>query len=349
MPPYGPRPGAHDRGRATKSDGTPWRPIIHIEDICLEALQQLEVLERVEGYPEALVRLGDETPLRREGGERPVDQLAPGSQGTSKISFRNMKPPPFTQRSAVATSRSDVTPAARVGLDDVERVRRPHGKECCGRGIRPEGLDQLIERGVGEGVAVVGQEHVLALPETIRVATFNIHTGRNSSGGENLQLTGETLRGFDFVGLQEVSDPLLGDDQSAQLATMTGMTSQFFASERQYWHDAFGNAMLTKLPVHSWQRTPLPSSAEGSRRNATIVHLGDKQLTVIITHTARHEDQAAQLEMVSQLFLAQPEPAILMGDLNATSENPILQRLLGHAGRDQRHRSEGARPLGQAH
>ena len=170
------------------------------------------------------------------------------------------------------------------------------------------------------------------LPQSIRVATFNIHGGRDGSGKKDLALTARTITGFNFIGMQEVTNPYFEDDQAQQLGKLTDMKSEFFPSERQYWRDAFGNAMLTSLPVYSWERFPLLALDEDSRRNAAIVKLGDKQVTVIVTHIARHEDQYQQLKQVSDMFLAQTGPTILMGDFNATSQHPVLRQLLGTRG-----------------
>lgn len=170
------------------------------------------------------------------------------------------------------------------------------------------------------------------LPSTIRVATFNIHGGRDAAGKDDLSLTARTLEGFDFIGLQEVTKPFFKDNQAQELGRILGMAAEFLPSERQYWRDCFGNGMLTKLPVHSWERRPLLALDEDSRRNATIVKLGKKQVTVIVTHIARHEDQYDQLKQVSKIFLAEPGPCVLMGDMNANSQYPLLRELLGAEG-----------------
>src|ERR1051325_5813712 len=53
---------------------------------------------------------------------------------------------------------------------------------------------------------------------TLRVATFNIHSGRNAAGDYNLEKTAAVLRGFDLIALNEVRGTgILSDVDQAQL------------------------------------------------------------------------------------------------------------------------------------
>lgn len=165
----------------------------------------------------------------------------------------------------------------------------------------------------------------------IRVATFNIHSGRGAGAGTggktDLTLTSKTLEGFDLIGLQEVYNSLEpGTPPQTTLLAAPSQVSLFAATERQYWGDRFGNGLITATPVSSWKTITLPAPKEHSRRNAIIAHSGP--ITFIITHITRSVDQDEQLRTVEKLFLDQPAPAILMGDLNATSQHPLIQGLL---------------------
>lgn len=186
--------------------------------------------------------------------------------------------------------------------------------------------------GVESGSAFHGVPAKVAAsrPASLRVATFNIHSGQPESGGENLELTAKTLAGFDFAGLNEVRGALLpsSPDQAQRLGEILGVNWLFLPTERRYWHEAFGNAALSRLPVHSWERRPLASPTHGSRRNVTIVKLEQPKVTLLLTHIARNADQETQLKALAKLFLEEPEPVVLMGDLNVTSENAVIAELL---------------------
>src|ERR1035437_6212331 len=159
----------------------------------------------------------------------------------------------------------------------------------------------------------------------IRVASFNMHSGRGASGKEDLALTAKTAQGFDLVGYQEVyaSPRPTIPPQIGFIGQSLGQAWLFAPTERQYWGDRFGNGLTTNLPVQDWHREPLPAPREQSRRNVLIVRSAwpGTTITSLITHITRSSDQDEQLRVVEKLFLNQPAPAILMGDLNATSQH----------------------------
>jgi endonuclease/exonuclease/phosphatase family metal-dependent hydrolase len=62
------------------------------------------------------------------------------------------------------------------------------------------------------------------------------------------------------------------------------------------------------------------------------VEQGPSALHVLVTHLDRVQDRAAQLDRVTAEFLSLPEPALLMGDLNTTADDPQLARLLAEPG-----------------
>ena len=66
----------------------------------------------------------------------------------------------------------------------------------------------------------------------------------------------------------------------------------------------------------------------------TLFHLdvAGTPVRIVVTHIDRRDDTAVQLQAVSNLFLGLAEPAILMGDLNVTAEDPRLAELLGTSG-----------------
>lgn len=177
------------------------------------------------------------------------------------------------------------------------------------------------------GVGVAGR-----LPATITLGTFNIHSGVGKSGEEDLSGTARTLEGMDIVALNEARGALLGEDQVRQLGRLTGLDGVFLPSERQYWHDAFGNGLLSRYPITSWQRVPLPAPKGGSRRNITVTSIAGGRLRIVLTHITRSDDMAGQLREAANVFLAQPEPAVLMGDLNAKGDHPVLAELLARPG-----------------
>jgi endonuclease/exonuclease/phosphatase family metal-dependent hydrolase len=174
--------------------------------------------------------------------------------------------------------------------------------------------------------------HQQTAPSRLRVATFNIHGGVGLDGGRDLKRTAECLQGLDLIGLNEVQGAWLraDGDQAAALGRQLGLSWLFAPTERRWWHDHFGNALLTALPLLSWQRIPLAGPPRESHRNVLLARLvyGEGALQVLTTHLDRGRYRESQLRVVLNLFLAMAPPAVLLGDLNTSEQDPILQQLL---------------------
>ncbi|MBI5758805.1 MAG: endonuclease/exonuclease/phosphatase family protein [Planctomycetales bacterium] len=168
--------------------------------------------------------------------------------------------------------------------------------------------------------------------DTLRVATFNIHGGRGADGVRDLRRIADLLKGFDLVGLNEVHGARIGsdDNQSARLGKNLDQLWLFAPTERRWWRDDFGNAVLTKLTVNHWYRFPLPTTQGSGFRNVvwlTIPWRG-RTVTVLVTHLDRTRDRETQLRTVLNLFQSLAPPAILLGDFNTTPTDPMLRRFL---------------------
>lgn len=171
--------------------------------------------------------------------------------------------------------------------------------------------------------------------ETIRIATFNIHGGKGGDGKVDLDRTAHVLGGLDIVALNEVDgDLFLRRNQAGVLADSLGMAWIFAPTERRWWHDHFGNALLTTIEPESFFRIPLPGTQHEGHRNAILArfrHAGH-DLRVLATHLDRVIDREVQLEHVIELFLGLEEPVLLMGDLNTRPDDPRMRRLLSTPG-----------------
>ncbi len=176
-----------------------------------------------------------------------------------------------------------------------------------------------------------------ARPEgtTVRVATFNIQSGKGSDGRRDLDRTASSLKGFDIIGLNEVrgGPPWDPRDQAQLLGEKLGLSWLFAPGESRWWRGAYGNAVLSSLPARRWMRFPLPRARESSHRSILWVefeHRG-RAIHVLITHTTTQPDDE-QRAIVFEMFLALGEPAVLMGDLNARADHPEVLRLLAVPG-----------------
>jgi endonuclease/exonuclease/phosphatase family metal-dependent hydrolase len=176
-----------------------------------------------------------------------------------------------------------------------------------------------------------------ASKSVFRIATFNMHSGVGEDDVYNLNRTIQSVRDTDLCALNEVRGRLRGEppNQAEELARATGRAWLYLPSERRFWHEDFGNGLITRLAIREWVRTPLPTDpSHGGLRNATILRaeFGGREVQILLTHIDRAKDQAGQIRMVARLFDSLAEPSMLLGDLNADSDNPEVRSLVGRPG-----------------
>ncbi|MFL6144209.1 MAG: endonuclease/exonuclease/phosphatase family protein [Labedaea sp.] len=197
-----------------------------------------------------------------------------------------------------------------------------------------------------------------AVPDSIRVLTFNMHTGIGEDGRLDLTRTAATIRdsGADVVGLQEVDVHWAARsefrDQAADLAALLGMRAFFApiydlppdtegAPRRQY-----GVAVLSRLPLlatenHQITRlstqdpNPVPAPAPGFAEAVVLARGGP--VHVYVTHLDFRPDPAVRARQVADTVRILDEDRrgarqVLLGDLNATPDAPELAPLLHRLG-----------------
>lgn len=174
-----------------------------------------------------------------------------------------------------------------------------------------------------------------AAKPTLRLATFNIHSGFGADGRWDLKRTASVLRNFDIVALNEVRGFPLGFGNVSTLGDALEMPWLFAPTEQRWWFDEFGNGVLCRLPVESWRRTPLSGGARGyGFRNVVqlAVRWNGKILNLLVTHLDTRDDRVAQLREVGTMLASVPLPAVLMGDLNTGTSDSTLQAMISAAG-----------------
>lgn len=170
---------------------------------------------------------------------------------------------------------------------------------------------------------------------TLRVATFNIHAGVGQDGVQNLDRTAASLADVDLAALQEVRNPFLGfrGPQAAVVAEKLQMAWMFVPAERQWWHNHYGSAILTRAQLNDCVRIPFPTSSRQRFRTGLLanVRVHGRVVNVLCVHLDRDVENNThdlQLRTAIALFLSLREPAILLGDLNEVASHPEMARLL---------------------
>jgi endonuclease/exonuclease/phosphatase family metal-dependent hydrolase len=179
---------------------------------------------------------------------------------------------------------------------------------------------------------LIGREwtEVLSKP-SFRIGTFNIHRGKGLDGRIDLDRTARYIGELDLIALHEVSGAFnIHNTQAAILGNKLNAASLFAATERRWWHNHFGNTLLTRTPLINWRVIPLPSTGHKGFRNAIVTSFKyqNTNINILATHIDSKHDHQAQLSTVIDMFLSLKPPAILIGDLNTKASDLQLNLLL---------------------
>ena len=173
----------------------------------------------------------------------------------------------------------------------------------------------------------------------IRVMTWNVHGLRGSDGRRDPERIAEVIRSCapDVAGLQEVGAPVQpgGPARAADLlAELTGMRLAFGPTLAPNHGFAYGNAVLSRMPIEAVRTYDLSVPGReprcciradvafpGARAHVFSAHLG--------LHWRERRRQAAQLlsaDILRDAALAYP--LVLVGDFNSLTQRSAVPRWL---------------------
>lgn len=175
--------------------------------------------------------------------------------------------------------------------------------------------------------------------DQLRLGLLHVRGGRWPDRDQAVAAIGRCLQGLDIIGLNGVNGRHLlssQPDQATLLARASGRAAIFAPTERRWWSDWYGNALLTGVAVTSWKREPLPAPRTPPRRNMLIatIETGGRAVNLLLTQVDFGYDNRLQLDLAIERFLRLPPPAVLMGELNTTRDAPAMQTLLARQGVD---------------
>lgn len=185
------------------------------------------------------------------------------------------------------------------------------------------------------GHEIIGLPKLDSEPAQLKVATYNIQTGKNLAGRRNLLASAKVIRAADLVGIQEVYAPTLanvlgvGLSQTEKLAKFGNFGWLFCATRRRWLKEHRGNAVLSRVPVNKWRVEMLPDQSNKSFRNMTVAKVSWQGRTfhMINTHLHTRNGREEQLDVVLQEF-GKYERAILLGDFNSRASSDSLANAL---------------------
>ena len=185
--------------------------------------------------------------------------------------------------------------------------------------------------------AIATQKTAESIPGTgypVRVMTYNTHNGFHPYGFLDLEAIAQVIEdeGADVVALQEVArgwiingsnDMLIWLSRRLDMPYISGPTAD----------PLWGNALLSRYPITSYELLPLPDDDIALRRGfiAAEIDLGNNDsLNVIVTHL-HHPPEFSDLrqEQVQAIieYVQGDDQTIIMGDFNATPDTPEIALL----------------------
>ena len=174
----------------------------------------------------------------------------------------------------------------------------------------------------------------------VRILTFNILHGATMQGNFDLDRIAAVIQQTnpDLVALQEV-DFKTNRAKQYDLATELGWRTKMaplFGKAMNYDGGAYGEGVLTKMPIIASRNIPLPHSPGNEPRSALEVTgelmTGDT-ICFIGTHLEHQRsctDRIDQVNEINRVFLQNRFPTILAGDLNDTPESEAISILKRH-------------------
>lgn len=174
------------------------------------------------------------------------------------------------------------------------------------------------------------------------VASYNIHAGVGKDGARDLARIADTLRGADFVGLQEVDYRRPRSAMTNQVKIIAVLLKhsywEHFPAEDYGLWGSYGNAVSSSLPVVESGSSELPIIEHKPRRRlAWIKFLVDcRPVFAFVTHLTRPAgmtDDVQWPQMVAALAIIEAKtgaPAgrhIVMGDFNSDATGALIPKL----------------------
>jgi endonuclease/exonuclease/phosphatase family metal-dependent hydrolase len=174
-----------------------------------------------------------------------------------------------------------------------------------------------------------------------RIMTYNVHRCVGVDGKLDTRRVAEVIAHCrpDIVALQELDVGRArtgGVDQAHEIAQQLGMVSHFHPA---FWveEEAYGDAILTACPVRLCRAGPLPGLPRIKQvepRGALWVKIdvGGVEMDIVNTHLGLvpNEQRAQASALIGEDWLGSPDctdPAILLGDFNATPHHTAYRRL----------------------
>ena len=171
----------------------------------------------------------------------------------------------------------------------------------------------------------------------LKLATFNIwHNQGDWAARRSLLIAALKAQDADVIALEEVlEDAGVGLENQAQMLAreLGGYHVAFVSTDADGAPRRYGNALLTSLPVLDQASTLLEPLDDFRTALRLQVAVAGRPVNVVVTHLAWQDDAGpVRARQISSLLSWLPQdgaPLIVMGDFNATQDDPGLATMTG--------------------
>jgi endonuclease/exonuclease/phosphatase family metal-dependent hydrolase len=166
---------------------------------------------------------------------------------------------------------------------------------------------------------------------SLSILAYNIRHGAGNDDIVDLSRAAGVINALDpdIVALQEVDSAVErtdGVDQATVLGKLTGMGSVFGAFF-DYQGGRYGMAILSDLPIVSYENHRLPDGLEPRTALAARIRLSEPSQEIIVVGIhfyATAEERYAQASRLIEILREETAPIILAGDFNSTPESEVI-------------------------
>lgn len=182
--------------------------------------------------------------------------------------------------------------------------------------------------------------------KSIRIATYNIHRGRDKAGYSNLNEVGEFVKYYniDIIGLQEVDKNVSRTNFEDQLKLLADKLSMYyyFGSNKSFLRGEYGNGVLSKYPLQNPENILMQGKESRGLLKTTVLIGENRKLNFMVTHLGLDLDERQkQFNNLLEYIDIYQEDLILVGDFNVTDTDPNIlkiQQKLNDVGEKTLHR-----------
>lgn len=168
--------------------------------------------------------------------------------------------------------------------------------------------------------------------DTLKIMSYNIHHGRNLFGRYSLDEIAEVIKNSnaDIIGLQELDNGVVRSRFQDQIKYLSEKLSMeyVYGFNHNVLGGMYGNGVLSKFPIESYENFHLPSGREQRGLLNTTINVEGKQLNFLVTHLGlNQQERQRQVNAISNYIDTFNNQVILVGDFNARADSEEIQLL----------------------